>query len=116
MRHTRLTLKAMTVGGLGSRPPRPQVGRGVSFLPETEALVARLTTPPTLERKERVNTLISSLIDAGVWAKLDCLWGMAAADAQAARQNWSQDAHDLTTVNSPTFTADRGYRGNGTTS
>ena len=47
---------------------------------------------------------------------MEGLWVTAAADAQAGRQNWVQDAYNLTTVKSPTFTADRGYQGNGTTS
>lgn len=92
------------------------VKQGLVFRPETEALVARFTTPPTPERKLLINTLIGSLIDAGVWAKLDCLWLTAAADAQAGRQNWVQDFYNLTTVNSPTFTVDRGYAGNGSSS
>src|SRR5262249_48812132 len=36
--------------------------------------------------------------------------------AQAARLNWVADQYNLTAVNSPTFTTDRGYTGNGTTS
>lgn len=89
---------------------------GQSFLPETEALVARFSTPPTYARKVTINTLIGSLISGGIWSRLDCFYVMAAADAQAARRNWITDAYNLIAINSPTFTADRGYTGNGSSS
>lgn len=91
-------------------------GGGVSYEAEAEALFARFTTPPTTERKGIINTLIKALKDGGIWSKLDALYLTAAADAQAARRNWVQDAYNLTAVNSPTFTADRGYAGNGSSS
>lgn len=87
-----------------------------SLDPATEALIARFTTPPTSERTTLINNLIVALKDGGVWSKLDVLWITAAADAQAGQRNWISDNFNLTPVNSPTFTADRGYAGNGTTS
>jgi hypothetical protein len=87
-----------------------------SFLPEAQSLFARFTTPPTLARQILINNLINSLVSAGVWAKLDALYVMAAADAQSARQNWIANQYNLTPVSAPTFTADRGYQGNGTSS
>lgn len=83
---------------------------------ETTALVARFTTPPTSGRKSQINTLILALKNAGVWAKLDALYVMAAADAQAAQRNWVADAYNLTETNAPTFTADQGYTGDGAAS
>ncbi|MGV3553069.1 hypothetical protein [Rhizobium sp.] len=81
--------------------------------PETESLVARFTTPPTTARKGLINDLIRSLKLAGVWAKLDALYILAAADSQAARQNWVQNLYHCTAVAAPTFTVDRGYQGDG---
>lgn len=78
-------------------------------------MVARFTAPPTNARKALIDTLIGSLKTGGVWAKLDALYVMAAADSQAARRNWIADAFNLTAVSSPTFTADRGYAGDGAT-
>lgn len=83
---------------------------------EAQALFARFTTPPTAERKTLINNLIVSLKTAGIWPKLDALYVMAAADNQAARRNWIADSFNLTAVASPTFTADRGYAGDGSTS
>ncbi len=51
-----------------------------------------------------------------MWAKLDVLYVLAAADAQAALINWvSPGTRNLTATNSPTFEADRGYTGDGAT-
>lgn len=87
-----------------------------SYDPDAEALFARFTTPPTTARKGLINNLIVSLKDAGVWTKLDALYVMAAADSQAARQNWIADQYNLTPVAAPTFNADRGYTPNGSSS
>ncbi len=83
---------------------------------EAAALFARFTTPPTNARKALIDALVGSLKTAGVWAKLDALYLFAAADAQAARQNWVQDLYNATAVSSPTFTSDRGYTGDGAAS
>lgn len=87
-----------------------------AFSTETLALIARFTTPPTYGRVVLINTLIGSLVTAGVWSKLDTLYVMAAADAQAASLNWVSTSYSLTAVSSPTFTADRGYAGDGVSS
>jgi hypothetical protein len=86
------------------------------FEAEAAKLFARFTTAPTGARKTLINNLIRSLKQAGIWSKLDAFYVMAAADAQAAQRNWIADQYNLTPTNSPTFTADRGYAGNGTSS
>jgi hypothetical protein len=100
----------------GNRLRSGVAGGGVAFLPQSLALFARFTTPPSLARMVRINTLISALITAGVWAKLDAFYVTAQYDAQSAQQNWVQNLYNLTPTSSPTFTADRGYAGNGTSS
>ena len=94
-----------------------QASDGADFSNETTALVAAMTSRPTEARIALINTLINSLKTAGVWAKLDVLWIPAAHDSQAGRLNWkSPSTFTLAEVSSPTFTADRGYTGNGTSS
>lgn len=90
--------------------------RGPVVEPETTALLSRMTVTPDATRQGHINTLIKSLKTAGVWSKLDCLYVMASHDAQAARLNWKQAAYNLTPINSPTFTVDRGYQGDGSSS
>lgn len=97
--------------GLGLAPYK-----GGGYLPEANALFARMTVPPSTARKALINTLIGSMINAGAWAEMDCLYVMAAHDAQAARLNWIADQDNLVPVNSPVFTVDRGYAGDGATS
>ena len=57
-----------------------KVYKGVSFLPETEAIFARARTEgftaPDIHIKKKINALIYSLKCGGLWSKLACLyWG-----------------------------------------
>lgn len=88
----------------------------LSFDLSAIALFNRFTDQPNLARKSAINALIVSLKSGGVWGKLDALYVMAAADNQAARRNWIADQYNLTAVAAPTFTADRGYQGDGASS
>ncbi len=89
---------------------------GPSYSAEATALFARMTTAPSDARKLSIDTLITSLKTAGVWTKLDALYILAAHASQAARLNWVQDLYNCTAINSPTFTTDRGYTGDGSSS
>lgn len=82
----------------------------------TVALAVRFTTPPTNQRQSFINTLVNSLKLAGIWTKLDALYVMAAADSQAARLNWVSSSFTLSAISAPTFTADRGFTGDGASS
>lgn len=86
----------------------------VSYAAEASALFARFSTDPGSTRKTAINTFIVALKTAGVWTKLDGLYILAAHSSQAAQRNWIADQYNLTENNSPTFTTDRGYTGNGT--
>lgn len=103
----------MRFGLFGGAPGLAGRRRAYAFEAESLALFARFTTPPTELRKRQYDQLIRRLKRAGVWSKLDALYILAAADAQAAQRNLKQDAFNLTPTNSPTFTADRGYQGDG---
>jgi len=86
-------------------------------VPEADLLIDTMTVRPQGNRAFLISDTIRRLKAADIWAKLDVLWMLAAHDAQAGRLNWKAPASfALTEVNSPTFTADRGYAGNGTTS
>src|SRR5262249_57621708 len=62
-----------------------------------------------------VDRLIFDLKAANVWAGLDRLWLFAAENSQQALIDLVARA-GATAVNSPTFTATRGWQGNGTSS
>lgn len=89
---------------------------GVSYDADTLALLARFTTPATPARTGAIDALIVALKNAGVWSKLDILHVFAGADSQAALRNWKSESFTAMTVNSPTFVADRGYTGDGSSS
>lgn len=79
-------------------------------------LIARMAVQPTSARCVLIESLISALVDAEVWNKLDGLYVFAAHDVQSARLNWVGCMKDLTSVNAPTFEIDRGFSGDGATS
>ncbi len=100
-------------GGMSSIPVPPG---GAEFDPAAEAIFAAFTTPPTDARKILINDFVVALKDGGVWDLLLVLHILAAADAQASLINWkTPGTFNATLVSTPTFTADRGYTGNGTT-
>lgn len=88
--------------------------RGID--PAAAALIARMTAAPDPARAALIEALIVAIKAAGIWSKLDALWVLAAHDAQAARLNWIADGFNLSAVNAPAFTANRGYTGNGSSS
>jgi hypothetical protein len=102
--------------GLGLSIPDTARARGGDYDPATAALIARMALPPGGYRAGQIDATVRAIKAAGVWSKLDLLYLIAAHDAQAARLNWVADAYNLSAVNAPAFTVDRGYAGDGTTS
>lgn len=102
-------------GSTAPTTPGASVSSTNTVLPETAAAISAMTTPPTAARAALINTFILSLMNAGIWSRLDTLYVLAAATSQAALLNWkSPGTFTGTLVGAPTFTADRGYTGNGT--
>lgn len=78
-------------------------------------LTAAGITDPT--RSSLINDLVVGLKADAVWASLDALWLLANLTGTAARVNMKlPGTYDLSAVNVPTFTTDRGYQGDGSTS
>ena len=119
--------RAVTIVDTGSGEWQIQIGgvaAGSPFtLPPTTlsginaaSLCARMTVQPTWARRSLIETCIKTLIDGGVWEKLDGLYVFAAHDEQAAKLNWiGAGAQDITAVNAPVFEIDRGFTGDGAT-
>ncbi|MDF7777415.1 hypothetical protein P1X14_19315 [Sphingomonas sp. AOB5] len=92
----------------------PEVaGRRGGADPAAVALIARMSVAPDGARVGVIDTLVRALKTAGVWAKLDALYLLAAHDAQAARLNWISSSYGLSVSGVPAFTVDRGYTGDG---
>src|SRR3569623_916049 len=89
---------------------------GPTYSAEATALFARMSVQPDATRMGLSDACITSLMSNGVWTKLECLWMPAAHDSQAGRLNWVSSGNTISAVGSPTFTTDRGYTTNGSTS
>jgi hypothetical protein len=88
-----------------------------TYFTASQNIFNAFTTPPVTARKTIINSTVSGLKSDGIWSLLDTLYVMAAADSQAASINWVAPASfTLIAVNSPAFTADSGFTGNGTSS
>lgn len=98
-------------GGLG--------GAGLTaggFSPFAVAIFNAFTTPPTAARKTAIDTAVKALVSGDVWDNFDVLHVYAAADSQAAAINWKNPGtFTASPIALTTFTADRGFTGNGTT-
>lgn len=86
------------------------------YSPEAKALFSAMTTAPTLARRQLIERTIDGLKASGAWALMDVLYMCAAHADQAGRLNWKSPGQFACTnlTNAPTFTADRGFKGNGT--
>jgi hypothetical protein len=75
-------------------------------------------TAPSAAQQTLQNTLVEDLKTTGVWDKLDVFYVFATdGDSDYATLNWkTPSSHQVTKVNSPTFTVDSGFAGNGTSS
>jgi hypothetical protein len=84
---------------------------------DARRLFANMTVGPNGTRQKLVTQTIRALKASGVWSLIDALYMTAAHDSQAALLNWKNPGTwTLAATNSPTFTADRGYQGDGATS
>jgi hypothetical protein len=85
---------------------------GFGVLEQSETLFAAMSVQPNSSRQDLYNTAIDGLVTAGIWDKGRLIYGCAAHDEQAGRLNWkTPGSNTLTAVNSPTFTTDRGFKG-----
>jgi hypothetical protein len=73
---------------------------------------------PSAAQQTLQNTLIEDLKTAGVWDKLDVFYVFATdGDSDYATLNWkAPSSHQVTKINSPTFTANGGFTGDGSSS
>lgn len=108
---------AVTATGEGGTTSAPVVSGTVNALPtweaETDTLVARMTTAPSINQRVAYNQLIASLKSSGAWAKLVGFKVLAAHTRQAALLDWKDGAFDMADVVGPTFTANLGMTGDG---
>lgn len=87
-----------------------------NYSPDALAYFAQLTGTISTAWKLAVNNLILQLQADGNWSELDRFWIHATENQQNARVSLvNPTSTQITEVNSPTWTADRGYTGDGAT-
>ena len=104
------------IAGAGTLAGALTIVAGPSYDAAAQAYFAAMSVQPDATRKGLLNDLIVGLKADGVWAKLDWLVLLAAHDGQAGRVNAVMPSKVAAAINSPTFTVDRGYAGDGASS
>jgi hypothetical protein len=82
---------------------------------QAAATIGRLTTPTTAVQ-QGVNGILCTLNSYGLLASQDTFYKLASDTATNALVNLISSSFPLTAVDSPTFTANKGFQGNGTNS
>lgn len=95
-------------------------GQNSSFDADYQAVLNYATaqgyTLPSASQRVLQNALLVNLKNAGIWAKLDTFTCFATnGDSNFALIDWKR-LLQYTAVNSPTFTTNQGFNGNGTSS
>ena len=96
-----------------------QISQGSAFDADYQAVLDRSTalgyTAPSAAQQTLQNTLVEDLKTAGVWSKLDAFYLFATdGDSDYATLNFvAPSSFQATKTNSPTFTADEGFTGDG---
>lgn len=97
-------------------------GQNSSFDADYQAVLNRATTLgytlPSASQRIKQNALVLALKAGGIWNKLDVLYIFANdGGSDFATLNWkSPNLYQSTLINSPTFTINVGFQGNGTSS
>jgi len=76
-------------------------------------VVSAIVPAPDQTRQDLIVMAINTLVDAGVWDKLDSLQVYAAHSEQAGLLDWKRIGTNATITNSSVFTADVGFVGDG---
>lgn len=102
------------LNGGGTGFPGPGMPAATAGCSEATTFLAR-TTGLDATHQTAYTTLICGLVTDSLWTNIDALWILATQDATTAGLNLKSTSFTLTPTNAPTFTADQGYTGNGTT-
>lgn len=97
-------------------------GQNNSFDADYQAVLNRATalgyTLPSASQQIKQNALVLALKSGGIWNKLDVLYIFANdGGSNFSTLNWkSPNNNQATLINTPTFTTNQGFAGNGTSS
>lgn len=84
---------------------------------DAAAYASAMSVAPSAKRVALFDAFVRALKAGGLWTRFDVLYLLATHDEQAGRLNLlAPGLNTCTAVNSPSFVADRGFAGDGTTS
>ena len=84
--------------------------------PLADTLFGRMTFRPDYIRRDLIDDRMRAGKEKPFWSRCPGAYVHAAHDTQAGRLNWLDIKYDCLPVNNPTFTTDRGFMGNGSSS
>ncbi|MCV7230650.1 hypothetical protein [Mycolicibacterium komossense] len=84
-----------------------------NYADETVYVFDRMTVRPDFDRRKAIDSFIKTLKDYDLWDRLDALNVLAAHTMQAGLLNWRRDTANMLAINSPIFTPDIGFTGDG---
>lgn len=81
------------------------------LLPQTRSFLERASASYSGDQKKKLNTFVKTLVGAGVWDRLDCLYlpGFV-SNSTDARLNLIKNAHNCTIAGTPTFVVGEGFK------
>lgn len=96
-----------------------QQGALVNFEPEIKTYLTGLVTPLSNPQQIKLNRFVKTIkVGFGITslANVFDILRMPVETAEGRLRNLAKNAHHATAINSPVFTANKGFKGNGTTS
>lgn len=97
---------------MGAGPSSPGAAAGCT---ESAAFLARVTAQDATHTLAYQN-LICGLVTDGIWTKLDAVYMTKANEAATALTNLKSSSFGASAISAPTFAANAGYTGNGSSS
>jgi len=115
---------ATNAGGSTDASPASTSPRSVIYYLATQNIITAMTgagSTPSTARQDLMNTFVASmkvgaLSGHDIWAKMDRVWFPAAESTTQGQFDWITAASTITEPVVGTWTVDRGWKGNGTTS
>lgn len=113
-----LVLVALLGGGptYALTPAQQSVLLTSPYSSQARQFFARLPNQPTVGDAARYDTLIRTLVSAGIWSRLDLLNIYAAPDSATALTNLISASYAATAIGNPTFVAYQGFTSDGAAS
>ena len=91
-------------------------GTGTGYVSQYQTVYNSFTTKPSSDVATAQNTMVSSLVSGGVWAKLDLFYCFANDTSANALVNWvTPGSYTCSLVNNPSFNTLEGFTGDGAT-